>query len=88
MSAARLENLAGVLGSALTEWAERDQAKGATAEQIHAANLAIATIDDALALLHRVRSGLIGEYRADSDERAVRVDQLLEDRRARREAGQ
>jgi hypothetical protein len=78
---ARLENLAVALGSALAEWAERDQAAGATAAQIGSANLAMATIDDMLAELHRIRGRLVAERRADSDATAARVDRMLGERR-------
>jgi hypothetical protein len=81
VSAAQLENLAAVLGSALAEWAERDPAAGATAAQTGAANTAMAAIDDALSTLHRVRQQLVTERRADQDATAARVDAMLAERR-------
>lgn len=49
---------------------------------------AIHLIDAATRQLYQVRSVLVGEIRADEDERAVRVDRLLADLRAERAAGQ
>jgi hypothetical protein len=46
---------------------------------------AIYFIDELLRELHRVRAGLVGEIRADEDERAVRVNRLLAQCRAERE---
>lgn len=45
---------------------------------------AIRLIDAATRELHRVRAALIGEIRADEDERAVRVDRVITEFRARR----
>ena len=47
---------------------------------------AIRLIDSATRTLYRVRGALIGEIRADEDERAARVDRLLAECRARRAA--
>ena len=76
MSAARLENLAGVLASALAQWAERDDTK-AQPEIRQAANTACAAIDDMLAELHRVRQQLVSEIRQSDDASLARADELL-----------
>jgi hypothetical protein len=69
---------------ALNGWYARQTAEGRTyvahgCEAIH-------FIDQLLGELHRVRSALVGEIRADEDERAARVDRLLAEIRADREA--
>lgn len=84
-TATRLGNLSGVLGLALARWAERDLAKGADACQVRAGNEAMATIDDALTALHRLRGQLVTERRADSGARAARADAMLAEARKRRE---
>jgi hypothetical protein len=76
-AAGRLENLAGVLGSALTRWAERDRDGGANADQVRAGSEAMAAIDDAMAELHRVRGRLVAERRADFDATMARTDAML-----------
>lgn len=48
---------------------------------------AIRLLDAATHNLSRVRAVLVGQLRADEDERAVRVDRLLADLKARRDAG-
>ena len=46
----------------------------------------ITSIDHLQRELHRIRAALIGEIRADEDERAVRVDRMLAESRALRAA--
>jgi hypothetical protein len=83
----QLENLAGVLGDALATWRTRDVSKARPGVR-QAANTALAAIDDMLAGLHRVRQQLVSEVRAYDDAAGARVDAMLAEARARREAGQ
>jgi hypothetical protein len=50
------------------------------------AHVAITAIDQLVRELHRIRGALVGEIRADEDERAVCVDRLLAESRAHRAA--
>ena len=83
-AAARLDNLAGVLGIALAQWAVRDDTK-AQPEIRQAANTACAAIDDMLAELHRVRQQLVTEIRASDDATAAARRPELDEARARPE---
>jgi hypothetical protein len=65
-------------------WYARRSAEGRT--YVADGYEAIHFIDQLLGELHRVRSALIGEIRADEDERAARVDRLLAQIRADGEA--
>ena len=78
----------GVLSQALDAWSEREVAAGATASQTRAGHQAVAAIDDMINVLYKVRARLVPELRAGADERARRVDAMLAEARARREAGQ
>jgi len=69
---------------ALTGWYTRQTAQGRT--YVADGYEAIHFIDQLLGELHRVRSALIGEIRADEHERAARVDRLLAQIRTDREA--
>jgi hypothetical protein len=60
---------------ALNGWYARQTAEGRT--YVADGHEAIHLIDQLLGELHRVRSALIGEIRADEHERAARVDRLL-----------
>jgi hypothetical protein len=66
----------GDLAVALAQWAARDETK-ADAHARRAANTAMDALDAALALLHELRSRLVGEIRASDDATAARVDELL-----------
>jgi hypothetical protein len=57
-----------------------------SAEAVKAGHGAIEVIDEIVRDLYRLREQLVGELRADEDIRAVRVDAMLADYRARREA--
>jgi hypothetical protein len=69
---------------ALDGWYARQTAQGRTS--VADGHEAIYFIDQLLGELNRVRSALIGEIRADEDERAARVDRLLAEIRADRKA--
>jgi hypothetical protein len=58
------------------------------AEAIKAGHGAIEAIDELIRDLHTLRQQLVTEIRADEGARAVRVDAMLAEARARREAGQ
>ena len=58
-----------------------------SAEAIKAGHGAIEVIDEIVRELHSLRDVLIIELRTDEDVRAVRVDAMLAEARARREAG-
>src|SRR5215475_12687609 len=60
---------------ALDGWYARQTSQGRT--YVADGHEAIYFIDQLLGELHRVRSALIGEIRADEDQRAARVDRLL-----------
>jgi hypothetical protein len=79
--ARRLDNMSGVLGVALAQWAIRDETK-AQPEIRQAANTAVAAIDDMLAALHRARQQLVTEIRAADDANAARVDAMLAEARS------
>jgi hypothetical protein len=57
-----------------------------SADAIKAGHGAIEVIDELVCELYRLREQLVGELRADSDARAVRVDAMLAEARARRPA--
>jgi hypothetical protein len=85
-AARRLDNMTGVLGVALAQWAVRDDTKPQP-EVRQAANVAVATIDDMLTALHRVRQQLVTEVRQSDDASLARADAMLAEARERREAG-
>jgi hypothetical protein len=60
---------------------------GRGADAIKAGHGAVEVIDEIIRDLHALRGQLVGELRADDDARAVRVDAMLAESRARREAG-
>lgn len=66
----------GVLGIAVAQWAIRDDSK-AQPEIRQAANAAMATVDDMLATLHKLRSRLVPEIRVSDDASIARTDELL-----------
>lgn len=72
----RLENLAGVLGAALAQWAERDDSIPQP-EVRQAANEAMDAIDAMLALLHSAGAQLAAEIRQSDDATAARAGALL-----------
>jgi hypothetical protein len=59
-----------------------------SAEAIKAGHGAIEVIDEIVRELYQVQDQLVGELRSEEDIRAVRVDAMLAETRARREAGQ
>lgn len=59
-----------------------------SAETIKAGHGAIEVIDEIVRDLHGLREQLVGELRSDEDIRAVRVDAMLAEARAKREAEQ
>jgi hypothetical protein len=79
------------LGEVRTQLATADAAlDGWYARQVHAGypyvtdgHQAIRLIDAAIRGLYRVRDALISEIRADQDERAARVDRILDEFNAR-----
>jgi hypothetical protein len=66
----------GVLGLALAQWRVRDDTK-AHPDIRHAANAAMAAIDDMLTTLHRLRQQPVTEVRRSDDANAARVDAML-----------
>lgn len=76
MSAARVGNLAGVLGDALATRAARDDTKAQPGIR-RAANEAMAAIDDMLTTLYTLRSQLAGEMRRSDDATGARADAML-----------
>jgi hypothetical protein len=98
-SAGSLEDLVGLIGVRVGAWnhfgyADPQDGQAAipplgerSAEAIRAGHGAVENIDEILRELHALRGQLIGEMRADDDARAVRVDAMLAESRARREAG-
>jgi hypothetical protein len=66
----------GVLGVAVAQWAVRDDSN-AQPEIRQAANVAVATVDDMLATLHRLRARLVTEIRTSDNASAARADALL-----------
>lgn len=97
-SAIELEELAGPIGVRIGAWnhfgyAALESGQAAipplgerNADAIKAGHGAIEAIDELIRHLHGVRSQLVTELRADEDARAVRVDAMLAEARARREA--
>lgn len=71
-----LEDQAGLLGASLAQWAYRDEAVDRAAAR-RAASTAVETIDGMLAELHRVRTALVTEIRADDDAAMARADAWL-----------
>jgi hypothetical protein len=69
------------LGAALAVWEARSEA-GPEPDVRRAANLAMDSLDAALAGLYTVRQRLVSQIRASDDARAVRVDELLAKGRA------
>ena len=57
-----------------------------SADNVKAGHGAIEAIDEIVRDLYRLREQLVGELRTDEDIRAVRVDAMLAEARARREA--
>jgi hypothetical protein len=84
LDTAAVERHTDALHIALQEWA----AKVTTPERtyVSAGHEAIEAIDNATRALYALRTELITEIRADEDERNVRVDAMLAEGRARREA--
>jgi hypothetical protein len=74
----RLENLAGVLGVALAQWATRDDSK-AQPETRRAASTAVDAIDAMLRELHAARAALLAEIRRSDDAAMARVEALLDE---------
>jgi hypothetical protein len=72
----RLEDLAGLLGVSLGQWAYREEAADPAAA-VRAGGTALDTIDAILRALHEARSALMDEIRQDQDATAARVDELL-----------
>lgn len=66
----------GVLGVAVAQWAVRDDSKPQP-EIRQAANAAMATVDDMLATLHKLRGRLVTEIRVSDDASIARADELL-----------
>jgi beta-galactosidase GanA len=66
---------------ALNGWYARRTSEGHS--YIAHGHEAIRLIDAATQQLHRVRAALVGEIRADEDERAARADRMLTDCRTR-----
>ena len=81
----RLDDHNGVLGVALAQWIARDDSK-AEPEVRRAANTAMDAIDAMLCELHALRSRLTGEIRASDDRRNARVDAMLAEAAAGRQA--
>lgn len=75
----RLEDLAGVLGTALATWATRDDSK-AQPEARRAAAEAMGAIDGMLFQLHAARAALVSEIRRSDDAALARADALLAER--------
>lgn len=74
--ARRLDNMTGVLGIALAQWAARDDSR-AQPEIRQAANMALAVFDDMGDAMHRARRQLAAEIRASDDAAAKRADALI-----------
>jgi hypothetical protein len=74
---AALQAQLSALSQALGTWARREDTRGPDASQIRAGHIGVAAIDDMTAVLHKVRQQLVTELRADEDERARRVDQMI-----------
>jgi len=73
---ARLEDSLAALKLALGLWRGRDESRP-QADVRHAANDALAAIDEQLRDLHLMRGRLVGEVRAADAANAARVDRLL-----------
>jgi hypothetical protein len=82
--AGRLDGQNGVLGTALAQWAARDDTK-AHPEERGAANSAMDAIDAMLRELHVLRARMVSEMRADDDAAMVRAEELLARRRRPRQ---
>ena len=76
----QLENLTGVLGVALAQWATRDDMK-AQPEIRRAANTAVESIDAMLRQLHAARAALVAEIRRSDDAAMARAEALLDELR-------
>jgi hypothetical protein len=95
-----LEELAGLIGVRIGAWnhfgypapldcqAAIPPLGERSAEAVKYGRGAVEAIDELIRDLQVLRGHLVTEMRTDSDERAKRVDQLLTDCRARREAEQ
>jgi hypothetical protein len=79
-TAARLENLSGVLAVSLAWWADRENARDKAAAR-RAANTAVDAIDGMLAGLHAARQQMLAEARAYDDATAARTNQILAESR-------
>jgi len=73
---ARLEDSLAVLRLALARWQGRDESRP-QADVRHAANDALAAIDELLRCLYPMRGRLVGEVRAADAANDARVDRLL-----------
>jgi len=76
----QLENLTGVLGVALAQWATRDDMK-AQPEIRRAANTAVESIDAMLRQLHAARAALVAGIRRSDDAAMARAEALLDELR-------
>jgi hypothetical protein len=74
------------LSGALAHWAYRDNSK-AQPEVRQAANVAVESIDAALAELHRIRGRLASQMRQSDDAAMRRTEALLNKIREEREGG-
>lgn len=90
-SVGELEELTGLIGVEVAAWNHMEYPENVpaagehNAEAIKAGHGAVEAIDELLRGLHVLRSQLIDELRADADVRAVKVDAMLAEARARRE---
>jgi hypothetical protein len=75
----RLENLAGVLGAALAQWAARDDTKAQPGVR-RAASEAVEAIDAMLRELHAAWAVLAAEIRRSDDAAMARSEALLDRR--------
>jgi hypothetical protein len=75
-----------ILARELSAWSRRDSDR-ADAGVRQSANVAVSAIDRMLADLHRLRGQLVTEVRRFDDATMARVDAMLAEGRARREAG-
>jgi hypothetical protein len=78
---AALQAQMSALSQALGTWTQQGTTEGPSASQIRAGHQGVAAIDDMIAVLHDVRQQLVTELRADEDERARRVDQMISEAR-------
>jgi hypothetical protein len=92
-SAAGFEDLAGLIAVRVGIWNHMEYPENVPAAGEHnaaaikAGQGAVEAIDELIRHLHTLRGQLIDELRADEDARTVRVDAMLAEARARREAG-